>query len=191
VGADAQLALTLKSKKEAHLTAQVAGVPLMLAVTQTDLRASAEEYIAEIKAGRSRRTFLCYDLALRLFQDYSEVKHLEDVTRKDILGFVAHLRSLGKGSRTVPNNIRDLKIFFAHYKIQWPMMKTDRLSYVEPVVRAYNKAEIQSLLAAADDEEQDLFYFFLGSGAIVPARTQPHRVWRLTSKSSITSTVDK
>jgi hypothetical protein len=75
------------------------------------------------------------------------------------------LRLLDKGPRTVANNIRDLKIFFLHFGVKWPLLKTDKLRYTEPVVRAYNTDELKALMSAVDADEQDLFFFFVGSGA--------------------------
>jgi hypothetical protein len=75
------------------------------------------------------------------------------------------LRLLDKGPRTVANNIRDLKICFLHFGVKWPLLKTDKLRYTEPVVRAYNTDELKALMSAVDADEQDLFFFFVGSGA--------------------------
>jgi integrase/recombinase XerD len=67
--------------------------------------------------------------------------------------------------RTIANRSNFLKIFFLHKKIAWPLAKTDRVSYTEKAVSAYQPEEINKLLEFANEEESALIQFFLFTGA--------------------------
>jgi integrase len=125
---------------------------------------------------KSHRTWLAYDLALRLFQADCRKAYLEDVDRKDLLHFISYLKSLGQGPRTAANTIQNVKAFFLSRERQWPLKKTDRVRYTEPMVKTYTKQDIARLMAVAEVDERDLFQFFLCTGA--REKEVAHATWR-------------
>jgi integrase len=96
----------------------------------------------------------------------------------------AHLKSknngkqkiMGNAPRTISNRLDFLKIFFNHYAVSWPLLKTDRVKYTEKEVSAYTTHEIQSLLSAANQEETDLIQFLLCTG--VREQEAMYATWR-------------
>src|SRR5271165_279491 len=89
----------------------------------------------------------------------------EQIDRRDVLNYLAHLKQSGNVPRTVSNYADFLKIFFNHHTLTWPLKKTDQVKYTEKVVSAYSPGEITSLLAAANQEESEILQFFLYTGA--------------------------
>jgi integrase/recombinase XerD len=95
-------------------------------------------------------------------------QYLEQIDRRDLLNYIAHIRRSGNvPPRTVANRIDFLHvfIFFNHKKIAWPLEKTDRIKYTEKIVSSYLSEEIIRLLAAADQEESEILQFFLFTGS--------------------------
>jgi integrase len=112
---------------------------------------------------------------------------MEQINRRDVLNYLDHLKTFGNVPRTVSNYSNFLKIFFNHKKLAWPLAKTARVKYTEKTVSAYEPEEINSLLAAADQEESELMQFFLFTGA----RDQEvqYAVWRDVNFSAKTLSV--
>lgn len=170
VGEDPQYALIAKIKKEKLLEAKAAGV----AVKEDDAEAAAKkitvskatgEYLDEIKAHKSRKTFLAYSLTIKLFRHSCAKEQMQELDRKDVLAFMAHLRSEGNSPRTVANRVTYLRSFLLNQGVEWPLSKADRPRYAEKIVSAYSVGELQGLMAAADQNEYELFQFFLCTGA--------------------------
>lgn len=59
--------------------------------TRTGLAKTIENYVAEVKQQKSRKTHLAYSLR----------QSLEEIERKDIIAYMAHLKSQGCGPRTM------------------------------------------------------------------------------------------
>jgi integrase/recombinase XerD len=169
VGADPQLALTAKLQRERQLGAEAAGIAVVEHAPErkgrTPLNEAIENYVSEVKAQKSRKTHLAYALTLKLFGESCQKLHLEDLDRKVVIAYMGHLKSKGCGPRTVANRIGFLKTFFRSQSLPWPLAKSDRPRYTEKVVSAYSKDEIRRLMTAANQDEYELFQFFLCTGA--------------------------
>jgi integrase/recombinase XerD len=129
VGSDPQQALTAKSQVEHKLQAIALGVaapdPVVVRSSdKTDLTKAIVEYLKDTAAGKSKRTNFAYSYTLKTFTAVCNKKTLEQVERRDILNFVAHLSGLGNGPRTVSNYVNSLLTFFLHHKVPWPLLKT-------------------------------------------------------------------
>ncbi len=168
VGSDAQLASIEKIKRERHVEAKAAGVPVVedTAQTQTPLPDSIAEYLAETKALKAHKTYLAYHRSLDLFAKSKPKPFLEQLGRKDVLNYMTYMRSEeGLGNRTVANHVNNLRTFFLHFKLAWPLEKKDKPKFTEKLVSAYTHEDIERLMAAANREERDMFIFFLATGA--------------------------
>jgi integrase/recombinase XerD len=167
VGSDAQFAQIAKLKKEKLLEAEAAGVEIIeeaqppKKLTLTDAIA---EYLVEIKAQRAHKTLLAYQLTLRLFAESCCKRYLDDVERKDIIAFIGFLKEQGNGPRTVANRVAYLKIFLHHFDIRGLLGKKDKPKFTGKIVSAYRPDEVRALMATADQEERELFQFFLCTG---------------------------
>ena len=168
VGNDAQPALTAKQKREKSLEAKAVGVELVEGAPatekQTPLTEAVAEYLSEVKDSKAIKTYLAYSLTLRQFREAVRQESLEAIDRKDVLTFIAFMRSKGNGPRTIANRVVYLKGFFHRFGLKSPLLKTYKVRYTEKVVSGYSMPELQTLFAAADQEEHDLFQFFLCTG---------------------------
>ena len=134
-------------------------------VTEKPLLAdAATEYLNRVKKSKKHKTFLAYNRAVMDFLAVVGDKPSDDLTRKDILKFMDWMRDKDADDRTIYNRLTHLKTFFSEYTLPWPMLKTDRVKYTEPLVRAYSDADLKRLFAITDEEETDLFQFFLVTG---------------------------
>ena len=76
---------------------------------------------------KAPNTYVAYQHTLRLFAQTASKTPLEELDRKDILAFMALLKTQGRASRTIANNVSYLKTFFSHSGLEWPLLKTDNL----------------------------------------------------------------
>ena len=168
VGPDAQLAAIAKVKREKALGAIAAGIPIaedgLTAPKSIHLQEAVAEYLEEVRAHRSRKTNSAYTIALKLFLEACPKKRVEEITRKDVLGYIAHLKGQGNAPRTVANRVANVKRFFNTVGAEWPLKREDKPKYTEKAVTAYSSGEVRQLLAAADGEESELLQFFLFTG---------------------------
>lgn len=128
------------------------------------LAVAATEYIARVKKSKKHKTFLAYNRAVMDFLTVVGDKSTADLTRWNILQFTDWMRDKDADDRTIYNRLTHLKTFFTEYTLPWPMLKTDRVKYTEPLVRAYSEADLNRLFAVTNEEETDLFKFFLVTG---------------------------
>jgi integrase/recombinase XerD len=146
VGNDAQLALTAKQKREKTLEAKAIGVEVVedapLTGKQTPLTEAVAEYLAEVKAAKAPKTFLAYSRTLTLFVQTIKKDHLETIDRKDVLAFIAAMRAIGNGPRTIANRVAYLESYFHRFGLKSPLLKTDKVRYTEKVVSAYSVPEL-------------------------------------------------
>ncbi len=120
------------------------------------LAVAATEYIARVKKSKKHKTFLAYNRAVMDFLTVVGDKSTADLTRWNILQFMDWMRDKDADDRTIYNRLTHLKTFFTEYTLPWPMLKTDRVKYTEPLVRAYSEADLNRLFAVTNEEETDL-----------------------------------
>jgi integrase/recombinase XerD len=161
--------------------------PVPSPAAKTNLRESIAEYLADTAAGKSRKTLYAYTRTLNVFAETCSKRYMEQIDRRDLLNYIAHLRQSGNVPRTIANRVNFLKIFFNLKKIAWPLEKTDRIKYTEKLVSSYQPEEIAKLLGAADQEESEIIQFFLFTGS----RDQEvqYATWRDVDFSTKTFTV--
>jgi integrase/recombinase XerD len=125
---------------------------------------AATDYINRVRKSKKHKTFLAYNRAVTDFVSVVGDKSTADLTRKDVLQFMDWMRDKDADDRTLHNRLTHLKTFFTEYSLPWPMLKTDRVKYTEPLVRSYSDADLKRLFAVTNEEETDLFQFFLVTG---------------------------
>lgn len=128
------------------------------------LTTSLAEYLKEVRVGKSKKTYQAYSVTLNAFTKICTATTLEKMTREHVLDFTLAMREDGLTPRTIANRLSFLRTFFLHFELAWPMKKTDRVKFTEKVVEAYSAEQLQQLFAVADQEETDLFQFFLCTG---------------------------
>jgi integrase len=173
VGRFADKAQTALINKEAALrratvtgavSASTAVEPAKPTTSGRDFPQSVTLYLSEVKRGKSKKTHLAYSVTLDWFSKVCEAQTIEAMTREDVLKYTDMLRDSGLTPRTIANRLAFLKTFFKHFDLAWPMLKTDRVKFTEKTVEAYSLEDLQSLFAAANLEEFELFQFLLGTG---------------------------
>ena len=166
VGADAQLALLAKERKQRAMDAQAAGVLLGGAERKprTPLTEAIADYLDDTRLTKSAKTAEAYGETLRTFADSVASKHLEDLGRKDVLRYIARLKEKGNAPRTIYNRITFLRTFFRAHGATLPMTRGDWPTYTEKVVACYRPDELSALMTSADQDERDMLNFFLCTG---------------------------
>jgi integrase/recombinase XerD len=168
VGSDAQLALIAKTKKERLLDAKAAGIALVEETASANtggiIKGAIAEYLAEVKVQKSWRTHMAYSNALKLFQQSCSKRLMADISRKDLIAYMAYLKGLGNGPRTIANQVTFLSIFLTQFGITGLLTRKDKPRYTQKIVSAYSADEVRQFMAATTREEYELFQFFLCTG---------------------------
>ncbi len=166
VGADPQLALLAKERKQRALDAQAAGVQLAEAEhkPKTALSEAVASFLEDTRLTKASKIAEAYTETLRTFAEHAAKKHLEDVDRKDVLRYMARLKGKGNAPRTIHNRITFLRTFFRAHGMALPVSKGDWPTYTEKVVSCYRPDELTALLAMADRHESEMLHFFLCTG---------------------------
>lgn len=129
------------------------------------LVSAMEEYLAEIKEHRSKRTSSAYSESMRLFQESCDKKFIEDIERKDMLAFISHLKARGNGQRTIRNRVDHFQTFLRRHGIESILKGRQKPQYTEKKVRAYSQSDLDKMFAVASIDEADLLHFLLTTGA--------------------------
>jgi integrase len=95
----------------------------------------------------------------------AEMCHLK-VADIDSTRMVIHVRQ-GKGDLS--------EDILSALKLDWSLLKTDRIKYTEKTVEVYSKEELANLFGASSQEETDLFQFLLCTG--VREQEAVHATW--------------
>ena len=166
VGTDAQEALLRQHQRELILDGQKAGVQVVEPITTgRDLGASIDSYLAGVSVARSGNTYVQYEYALRIFKQVCTKRTLEGITREDVLNLRDYFIGKGNSNYTISHHLTNLRTFLTYYDQPWPLKKTDRMKPTKKVVKAYSKEETSAMLSVASEDEKDLLWFLLGTGA--------------------------
>ena len=171
VGSDADVALVALRKIQHHLESLSLGLrprnPTQVEQTgpaKHSLTQAAQEYLAEVRQFRAPKTIAaCENMVTRFATKFSD-KSVEDISRKDLLAYMAFLKQEGLSDRSVFNHVNRITTFLRSNGVSGLLRRADRPRYDEKDVRAYNAEELAALFAAATDEERILFQFFVGTG---------------------------
>jgi integrase/recombinase XerD len=167
VGNDATEAYTQRLRKEAELKARNNGV----AVAATEERIvrpldiAVMNYLHEVSLHSKPKTLSAYTKALAHFRESCMKRHVEDITRLDMLEFAAFLRDKkDHAPRTVSNNFEHVMTFIKAQGIHKLVGKRDRPVFTLEEPEVYEREELDALFAACDAEERLWFEFFLMTG---------------------------
>jgi len=127
-----------------------------------------EEYLTSIK--RKPRAIESYMGSIRCFMKSCN-KLIDDITRKDILGFLDWMesnlqkRSGGHPNNTYRNKLRDVKIFLKHFGIELPLENKSWPKGIEKKKEKYSTDSVNKMMkAATTEDEKDLLSFLLKTG---------------------------
>lgn len=133
VGADPQLAQLARDKRQRVLDAEAVGVATIDSEAQpkTMLATAIVTYIEDTGFTKAPKTATAYAESLRGFAESTAKKYLEDLERRDVLGYMAYLRRRGNVPRTVHSRLIFLRTFFRAHSLLLPLQKGDWPSYTE------------------------------------------------------------
>jgi integrase/recombinase XerD len=134
------------------------------------LEEAVSKYLAFVKAQRSERTWQAYTHTLGQFRQSCSKKYLDEITKQDLADFVVFMKNRNLSDRTVANRVEEVVTLLrdpdeTRGKSKGIKDVTLRVKYAEKKVRSYKPHETKTLFAAADQEEEETFKFFLGTGA--------------------------
>lgn len=204
VGTDPLTAMNCKRNREA-LLAGVEGAEqqVALAGNRTTVADAAAEFLADVKAGKSKKTHQARVRMLALFQESCSKTYLDQITEQDLQQFIRFLRkkyNSEKGARTVYNCFQGINTFLRAYKIMIAGTLLGKLDYDEKVVEPYTQEELKALYAICDSEELLLWKYFRWSGCregevahvewrdldfrnnVVHVQPKPERGWKVKDR---------
>jgi len=154
-------------KMQGVLNAADAGVALPEDESKgTDkLETKISEYLEEIEANKSYKTFLAYQNSLEnFFLGSCKKRYLIDVSRPDLLNFKTYMGKQDVSSRSAFNNFANVMIFLKWAKHKVEIIKKDWPAKLERDADDYTPDEIKTLLEHCDAEGQLLLRSLLCSG---------------------------
>ncbi len=161
-------AARLKAIEVEALKAGVMSRPAQPAVINPNgitLAAAVDQYLAMVQAQRSHRTYISYRYTLKqLLVPSYEKSSVEQVSREDILVFMARCYQLGLGHRTVYDKLVVVLQLFKRRGKSGLIASSDWPKYVEKIRPIYEPEEIQSMFKHATEDEAIFLKFMLGSG---------------------------
>lgn len=129
------------------------------------LDAAMDEYLAEIKDGRKKKTHQAYSVALRYFHACVGNKPVKDINRADMLRFTTYLREEKKQApRSAYNEFESAMTFLKHFDVKPKVKAHDWLQFVEEEPEIFDQETLEKFFAECKDDERLLFEFSLMSG---------------------------
>lgn len=129
------------------------------------LDAAIDQYLAEIKDGRKKKTYQAYDIALRYFFECIGNKPIKETSRTDMLKFHTFLRDRKKqSSRSCWNKFSNVMSFLKHHEVKPKVKPHDWPKFVEEEPEIYEQETLDKFFAACEKDELLLFEFFLMTG---------------------------
>lgn len=142
---------------------------------------AAEEFISELRAlDRKKHSVSVYENTLRNFQESCRKEFIDEITRKDILGFLGWMRANlqvrvpGSENATYKNKLGHLRTFLGrHGGVQLLkkdhndsglLFRSDVPKTMKRKPKKYEQSTITTLLDKADVDERDYLEFLLWSG---------------------------
>jgi integrase len=149
-----------------RLKAVAAGIAVQPATSngKRDLKQAVDEFLAEKKRNKAKKTHQAHQQVLTLFQTTVKHKYLEDIKRSDIMDkFVGAMQEQGLSDRTVNHRFCVLLSFLKANDLEL-VTQRDAPRYVKTDIRCYTAEDLTALFAACNPDERLLFRFLLGTG---------------------------
>lgn len=134
------------------------------------LRTCAAEYKSELEAlGKKKSTISMYTRAVDDFVARCRKTFIDDVDRKDILDYLAWMKSNlkkreGDPQHALRNRVRYLSTFFTRFGLKNPLPMKDIKKPVKRRPWKYSMDVVKLLLSKASREQKDLIHFLLNTG---------------------------
>jgi integrase/recombinase XerD len=167
VGNDAVEAKNRRDRKALELQAISKGVNVVTTdqKERRSVAAAVKDYLDEIKLTKKPKTLAAYTTALSYFTESCHRPCLEDITRGDMLKFVAFLRDeKDQAPRSTYNKFENVMGFLKACGIRGLVKKNDWPRFTEEEPEIYEKDDLDALFKAATTDERLWFEFFLMTG---------------------------
>jgi integrase len=171
VGTVAAEAQASRLRKEAELRAIAQGLSVVSGDGEPEspqnrpIALAIADFLEEVKLTKDPKTYKGYEIALAYFQESCPKVNLETIERKDLLKFVAFLKTNKKQSpRSVHNKFACLLTFLSANGLPKLVGKNDRPKFVKQEVEIYEYGELEILLTACSLYHVTLYSFLLMTG---------------------------
>lgn len=179
VGSDPQEAINSKLRKEAELNAAAHGLILLPKISLKQeqepepvgptIQAALDDFIDETRGTKSGSTIYSYSTGLMHFQESlvyrkSTKTHLQQLDRKDLLGYRTYLRDKGYASSTIKNKMITVAIWLKNQKIPKILESNDWPQVMRKEVEIYDPEPLSLLLSRCTPLERMYWKFFLNTG---------------------------
>ena len=142
---------------------------------QTDndrnLRNRVNDFKSHLKTlGKKKSTVAAYTRTLDDFVDQFPGKTVDEISRKNMLDHIDHLRrtvkrrAYGDAQRTFRNRLSYVNIFFTSVGVKPPLALREMKKPMKPKPTKYSLEIINLMLGVANVNEKDLILFFLNTG---------------------------
>jgi integrase len=137
------------------------------------LAQASERYFSNLEAqGKDRKTIAAYRAAVDPFVANCKTTYVEDVTKQDMIDFMAWLRKQpqreqrnANPNRTYANKVGHVAIFLKNFGLTKLLKKSEYPKFHQKKIVAHTDEELALLYSHANDEERFLMDFFLGTMA--------------------------
>ena len=165
VGQDAQDAAAQRQRKEAELNAVNNGISIPPQNGHRSLAENVKDYLEEIELTKKQKTYAAYSTALNYFLESCAKLSIEDIQRRDLLGFAAFLRDeKDQSPRSCWNKFSNVMTFLKAQGLRGLVKKNDWPKFVEEEPEIYEKEDLETLFESCTEEERLWFEFFLMTG---------------------------
>lgn len=128
------------------------------------IRQAATQYLRDVSILKSKGTYRKYNEVIGKFLRVVDCHYVEDVTRRDLMNFMAVLHQEGNGGRTIEHKTVIVLTWLKTFGKSKLLLRQDWPEYVNAEKRPYDLDDLARFFSACDPEEWILFEFFLHTG---------------------------
>jgi integrase/recombinase XerD len=121
-----------------------------------------EKYMKDVRNTKAKDTAQRYAHVLNEFVEGCSKQFVDEIGIDDLKAYVGQMRQAGLSDRTIDNRLTYVGVFLHASGVSKEVKLHQR--YTEKIVEAYSQEELDLFFAACDEEEWDLFQFFLCTG---------------------------
>ncbi len=166
VKGDAATVAAAAQKMELAFKAKAVGIGVVEETKgeRIKLTDAIDEYKAEIKEHKARRTYVAYAHALNLFVKGCKKTYVDEVSRGCIMAFAAALKK-ERGTQTVVNHLRYVYTFLKRHDKAGILGKNDWPKHEVIEYEIYNEEDVRKMLEACETlKERALVLFAADTG---------------------------
>jgi integrase len=134
---------------------------------RVSLQKAKDRFLRDVEMNKSKVTHRRYGVSITDFLASTTLLFIDEVTREEIMNYMAYLYAKGNEASTVTNRTAIILSWLKTFgvgKVNPLLAKSDWPEVMETEPHAYSLEELTTFFAACRPEERDLFHFFLHTG---------------------------